>query len=290
MKKILAIFLLIGLSNFAQAQRLPKSESLADQVASLPWQRGPVTASVAGQSHIYVPDGYMFLSPPASEQFLQLNGNPTQGDGDYILSPENQRWFSVFYFQKTGFVKDEKDITPEQQQKTLDALEAQTKLDNKIRKRNGWPSLTVLGWALKPQYDYSTKRLEWATILQSTDGQDDVNFNTRILGRYGVMGVDLVDNKNDIEKVIPTFNGLLDYFSFNPGNKYSDHQAYDKVAKYGLLGLIAGGAAAAVVKTGILAAIFAAIAGFSKAIIIFILAAFAAVARSIRSIFKKRKP
>jgi uncharacterized membrane-anchored protein len=43
---------------------------------------------------------------------------------------------------------------------------------------------------------------------------------------------------------------LLQNYSFNEGEKYSEFRSGDKIAEYGLSALIVGGAAAAAVKTG----------------------------------------
>jgi uncharacterized membrane-anchored protein len=53
--------------------------------------------------------------------------------------------------------------------------------------------------------------------------------------------------------VVPEFEGLLGGLTFVPGQKYSEFRAGDKIAEYGLTALIAGGAAAVALKSGLLA-------------------------------------
>ncbi len=61
-------------------------------------------------------------------------------------------------------------------------------------------------------------------------------------------------------------------FNYNSGHKYGEWQSGDKVAAYGLTGLITGGAAVAAAKSGLLAKIGIAIAKMGKAIAIGVLA------------------
>jgi uncharacterized membrane-anchored protein len=53
--------------------------------------------------------------------------------------------------------------------------------------------------------------------------------------------------------VVPNFESLLSGFSFLPGGSYAEFRSGDKIAKYGLATLVAGGATALAVKTGLLA-------------------------------------
>ena len=52
---------------------------------------------------------------------------------------------------------------------------------------------------------------------------------------------------------IPEFNTLISGFSYTDGHRYADFRSGDKIAKYGLAALIAGGAAGVALKTGLLA-------------------------------------
>jgi hypothetical protein len=80
--------------------------------------------------------------------------------------------------------------------------------------------------------------------------QYTVNYNIRLLGRAGVMNAVLVSDPTALENDIRAFKTTLAGFSFDPGERYSEYRAGDKIAEYGLTGLIVGGAAAAAAKTG----------------------------------------
>jgi len=112
----------------------------------------------------------------------------------------------------------------------------------------------------------------WAINGSEDNGVDpSVNYSVRVLGRRGTMNVDLVLDPKDMAKVEPVFNSIMSGFRFSGGNRYADFVSGDKVAGYGLTALIAGGAGAAAVKSGLLAKfwkfivlIFAAIAAYIK--------------------------
>lgn len=270
-------------------------QTFFQKIQGLPWVVGPKRVAIGVDASFEVPSGYRFLPPPYSTQFLYLNGNPDFRGGYYILSKNSYAWFSVFHFLNAGYVKDKEKITPHFINKTYQILERGTREENVLRKKKGLAILGLHGWYIKPNYNPVTHRLEWATLL-STPGRkgDVVDFNTRFLGRYGVMSVVLVDDQSRIAKDIPVFNGVMQGFGFDPGSRYSDHESGDKTAEYGLMGLIAGGAAAVAVKTGLFATMLAALVGFGKALIAIIvgfwkviMVAVAGAATSLKRFFRR---
>ena len=69
------------------------------------------------------------------------------------------------------------------------------------------------------------------------------------------------------------------------GSKYSEWRSGDKVAQYGLTGLITGGLVVGAAKLGILSKLGVVIAKFAKVIIVGILALGAAIAKFFKGIF-----
>lgn len=109
--------------------------------------------------------------------------------------------------------------------------------------------MTIIGWEHPPHYDEVTHNLEWAVRAES-EGSPVVNFNTRLLGRGGVMEVTLVTDPALLAETLPKFKAMLSGFDFNQGQKYAEFRAGDKMAAYGLTGLIVGGGAAVLAKSG----------------------------------------
>ncbi len=123
---------------------------------------------------------------------------------------------------------------------------------NEIRRERGWEEVHVLGWHTLPYYDELTNNLKWAIIGGSSTGQS-VNLSTRVLGRGGAMSADLVVGDEDLAYALDGYGQLIDQLKFTSGHRYAEFREGDKVAKYGLTALIAGGAGAVAMKTGLLA-------------------------------------
>ncbi len=112
--------------------------------------------------------------------------------------------------------------------------------------------MNIVGWDQPPRYNEETHNLEWA-IRGESEGEKVINYNTRLLGRKGVMEVNLVVDPDKLAATLPAYQEILTAYSFKNGERYAEYRAGDKLAKYGLTALIAGGAATVAVKTGLFA-------------------------------------
>jgi uncharacterized membrane-anchored protein len=147
----------------------------------------------------------------------------------------------------------------------------------------GLETLTMVGWAVEPKYNETTNNLEWGTIIESENGGRTVNYETRLLGRHGFMNVTLLCDPEALDATLPAYQSLLTTFAYVPGKTYAEFRDGDKVAKYGLTALVAGGAAYAAVKTGLLAGILA----FAKKLWYLVVAAVVAVWSGIKRMFRR---
>src|SRR5439155_1657047 len=151
--------------------------------------------------------------------------------------------------------------------------------------------LRAPNWVVGPReltMSGNATRLEWATLLRAQGGEA-TNFLTKILGRKGYTTVVLVTRPDNTAAAVADVDSVLRAYRFNGGDTYADWRPGDKVAEYGLTGLIVGGAVAAAVKTGLLKGLWkfivAGIAAFWK----LLLPGTAAVAAALRSLFKRRQ-
>ena len=113
------------------------------------------------------------------------------------------------------------------------------------------PPIEIIGWDQEPKYDPATHNLTWCLRAKSA-GEEFVNFNTRLLGRKGVMKVVLACAPEALPKIKPEFNDLLAKHKFLSGESYAEYRPGDKIAKYGLGALVLGGAAVGAAKLGLL--------------------------------------
>ncbi|MEN8006110.1 MAG: DUF2167 domain-containing protein [Candidatus Krumholzibacteriota bacterium] len=207
-------------------------------------------------AQIEIPEGYQFVDGDGTRVLMEWLENPTNGQELGFVMPEVEEdgaldWFVVFEYNPIGFVRDdEKD--------NLDAdalikgISEGTEAANEVRRQNGWEEFHVSGWKIPPYYDIETNNLKWAILGYSNSGES-VNFSTRLLGRGGAMSADLVLGPEILDQALPDYENLISGFSFTTGNRYAEFREGDKVAKYGLTALIAGGAGAVAMKTGLLA-------------------------------------
>lgn len=217
---------------------------------SVKWQRGPCDASLGSIADMRVPLGYIFAGEADTKRIMEVMGNTVSGEELGLLAPETFDWFVVYEFDDVGYVKDdEKDsLDPAA---LLKSIQKSTEQGNKIRRKRGFPGLKNIRWLTEPYYDQQTNNLEWAIQGEDDTGDPFVNHNTRLLGRKGIMVVTLVSDPASVPDVMPEFKTSLKDFAFKAGNTYAEFRSGDKLASYGLTALVAGGAAAVAVKTGL---------------------------------------
>ena len=239
---------------------------------------GPTNVKLGGVAELQVPAGYLFLDGKATRAMMEAAGEPISGSELGFLRPTNGEWAVYFEFSDVGYVKDD-DKNKLDAAKLLADIKAGNEEGNKERQRNGNPPLIIVGWDQEPKYDDRTHNLTWA-IRATCEGQPILNYNTRLLGRKGVMEVVLVCEPDKLQSTLPTFNGLLaSGYKFSSGETYAEYKPGDKIAKYGLGALVLGGAAVGAAKLGLLSPV---ILFFKKAWKVLIVAVVA-----IASFFKK---
>ena len=235
----------------AAAQEPPPAET-ADPVAELPWELGPTTGAIAERANIELPEGFVFLGAPGTRDFNELMENPPSGVDEFVVAPDDLRWTAYFWFDPVGYVEDDEALDPDA---ILQSIREGTEVGNEERTARGWDTMSILGWSFEPQYDRQLNALEWAVLAKmDQSGHQLVNYNTRLLGRRGVMHVILVADPETLDASIAEFKGLMPGYAFAAGERYAEFQAGDHVAEYGLAALITGGAAAVAAKKGWLAA------------------------------------
>jgi uncharacterized membrane-anchored protein len=201
---------------------------------------------------LQVPSGYRFTGSNGTIQLMEAYGNLTSGGELGYIAPLDMEWFAVFEFDDCGYVKDDEKDKLNADDILAQMKEGQIKANEELSKR-GMSTLEVTGWQTPPFYNPQTNNLEWAIRLRSSDGSEIVNYKTKLLGRRGVMDVVLVCSESELPAVIPEYQKLLQGYAFNKEESYAAFSSGDKVAEYGLTGLIVGGGLLVAAKSGILA-------------------------------------
>lgn len=255
-------------------------QQIGQQIEGLNWQTGPKAVAIAGNSTLQLPQGYTFLDQAGTREFEKLTQNLANGD-EVLVSPKTHDWVAFIEFSGEGLVKDDEKIDANA---LLATLRHNNDTANEERRHRGWDTLQIAGWAQPPQYNSTTKRLEWAMTLEG-GGTRSVNFATKILGRHGFTTVVLACGVDDEPAAVAQLNQLLTGYRFNDGERYADWRPGDKVAAYGLGALVLGGAAVAASKAGLLKGAIAVLVAAWKLIVAGVVAALA----FLRSRFGRRK-
>ena len=249
-------------------------------VKNLKYQQGEIDLR-DGLAQLTVPKDFRFLGPDDAETVLvKLWGNPPSEEKPLgLLIPagmtplDTNCWVVTLDYSEDGYVKDD-DAAKINYDDLLKKMQKGIAAENKERKKKGYPTLTLVGWAAPPHYDAATHKLYWAKDLKfEGEDSDTLNYSIRMLGRKGVLELNAVasiDQFPEIEKQTPQILGMVD---FKDGNRYADfNPKTDQVAKYGLTALVAGGALAAAAKFGLLKGLWVFILAAKKFIIIGVLA------------------
>ena len=280
---LLAFSLCLAISLIRAADE-PASDTSESLLKRLNWIKGPARADLKSLAEIQVPEGFVFTGAKETRQLLEAMGNPTSGSELGFLAPTSLAWFVVFEFSDVGYVKDD-DKDKLNADKLLKSIKAGTEQANQFREKMGAAPLHITGWEIPPHYNEQTHNLEWA-IRAESEGHPVINYNTRLLGRKGVMEVNLVIDPEKLNTAMPAYQTVLKDYSYKAGERYAEYHQGDKLAKYGLAALITGGAAAVAVKTGLFASL---IVLFKKGWKLVVLAVAAVVAWFKRLITGGRK-
>lgn len=278
-------------SAVGHAQNFVKTRAEAEAlVQGLKYQHGAINLQ-NGLATIEVPTNFNYLGHKDAEKVLvNLWRNPPSSETLGMLIPAGQTpldpdgWAVTLSYANDGYVKDT-DADKINYDKLLKQMQAGVRKADKERAKKGYPTVELVGWAEPPHYDAATHKLYWAKDLRF-DGEttDTLNYNIRILGRRGVLVLNVIGGMDQLKAIKSETPQILRMVNFDQGNRYADfNPKVDKVATYGIAALVAGGVAA---KLGFFKLLWVFILGAKK----FIIIAVAAIAAWFRKIFKRRRP
>jgi len=284
MKIKLAGLLLIGLlaaAGVVRAQddtnRLAEIARLKQILQSLKYQHGEIDLH-GGLAKLTVPPEFNFLGADDAETVLvKLWGNPPMNPKPLgLLIPagmtpaSSNAWVVTIDYEENGYVKDN-DASKINYDDLLKQMQKGIAENNKQRQAQGYPAITLVGWAAPPHYDAATHKLYWAKDIKfEGTSEDTLNYSIRMLGRKGVLelnAVSSIDQFSEIDRQTPQILSMVD---FKEGSRYADFDPkVDKVATYGIAALVAGGIAA---KLGLFKLLIPALLAAKKLIVIGVIA------------------
>ena len=234
-----------------------ESEKVQKILDALDFQQGAIKLPSA-HATLNVNSDYYYLSPADTKRVLvELWGNPP-GTAENLLgmlfpakrTPNDDTWGATISFLDDGYVSDE-DAAKYDYTALLKDMQTDTADSNPERVKQGFGSIKLIGWAAPPFYDKAEHKLHWAKELEF-DGSPShtLNYDLRALGRQGVLKMSFVAGLDKLAEVKEAIPSVLAIPSYDKGSTYADYvPGVDKIAAYGIGGLIAGKIAA---KTGLL--------------------------------------
>ncbi len=247
------------------------------------YQTGKVTLR-NGLATLNLPEGYRYLDPDQSDRVLvDLWGNPPGPKTLGMIFPPNIQpttegsWVVVIRYEEEGFVKDD-EADSINYSDLLKEMQESAKETNEERKKKGYDTVEIVGWAEQPSYDKAAHKLYWAKNLKFSDSAENtLNYDVRVLGRRGVLSLNAVSTMAKLTTVKADMKDVIGFVEFNEGNRYTDFNPnIDKVAAYGIGALIVGTVAA---KAGLFKGLFALLLAGKKFVAIAVVALFGLIAK-----------
>jgi uncharacterized membrane-anchored protein len=176
-----------------------------------------------------------------ARKLLEIAKEPAQpGLEGWIASDDFVHEFGFLSFNEEGHisVEDWSEIDPAAMLKEISDKTEQSNLE---RRKNGSNRLHVTGWLQQPTLDRVTNTVYWTFGARGDDNIELINSVALRLGRTGFEKLVWITDKPHF---IPAGGGgeldvMLRAHNFDPGHRYADFTTGDKVAAYGVAGLVA---------------------------------------------------
>ncbi|MEB0078779.1 DUF2167 domain-containing protein [Pseudomonas sp. CCI3.2] len=236
----------------AKVQQTP-----AQFFATLKPQHGTINLP-GGVATLSLNDDFYYLTPQDTERLIVDGwGNPPGHKTLGMIVPHATNpmsrggWGVLVSYKDDGHVSDE-DAAQIDYTEMLKQMQEDDVENNNERRKQGYPGLQLVGWAEPPRYDDQSHKMYWARELKADNADENtLNYSIRVLGRQGVLELNAVASMSDLATIQREMPHVLAFTNFTDGNRYADYEpGTDKLAKYGLAALVAGGLAA---KAGLFA-------------------------------------
>lgn len=281
----------------APARAADSLSELMSLEKSLKYQSGDVAVG-SNLATLHLGTNYRFLNATDARKVIVDGwGNPPAAADDVLgmiapgkMSPlADHSWGVVVRYVDEGHI-DDADAAKIDYGDLLSQMQAGIKAANAERKRAGYETMNLVGWARTPSYDHGAKKLIWAKeIAFAGSDEHTLNYDVRVLGRSGVLSMNAVGEMGDLKKFEVAMADIAGHTEFNAGQRYADFDASrgDKVAAYGVAGLIAGGVAA---KAGFFKVLLGLLIAAKKLVIVALIAIFAVLKSVFSSLGNRAKP
>ncbi len=292
------VSMLAAQSTAQSAPLSPQEQAAMDQLAREVEQLKPQSGKISipeGKLELDLGQKYVFYSAADARKILvDIWGNPpeaVEGTLGMVMpagsSPLSDAWGAIISFEDSGYVSDE-DAADSDYNSLLADIQAGQDATNEERVAQGYPAMKLVGWAEHPTYNKGSHSVVWAQDIDvSTEDVNTLNYDVRMLGRYGAVSINFVSTMDKLLEIKAASQQFVTHATFADGARYADfNEATDKVAEYGVGGLVAAGLGlGAAKKLGLLGIILA----FGKKGLVLLLPLFAGIAALYRRLFGKKE-
>lgn len=238
---VAGLLLLAGTAAADQGPYPKTDEERQAAFDALNWLRAPKAYSLdASHAHIQLPDGKVLLLGADAERYSWLISGTEFPGTEAVMSHESGEADVYYEWRDEGYVSDS-DWSDVDADALLTQYKDSTKEANEERVANGFEPMEVVGWLQPPAYDETTRTVSYAIELKDT-GSHWANVVALRLGRAGyaeltwVGSIGLVETSGGQPALLQT---ALANHEFDEGHRYADYKEGDKVAAYGVAGLVA---------------------------------------------------
>jgi uncharacterized membrane-anchored protein len=274
----------------ASAEQGPYPKTEEEKKAAfdaLKWQGQGEYKLPGSHAAIRLPAGQMVLLGADAQRYSWLISGTEFPATEAVLSFESGDSDVYYEWRDEGYVKDSdwEDVDGDE---LLKQYRDSTEAANEERTANGFKPMHVTGWLETPHYDQNTRTVTYALELHDEDSSW-ANAVALRLGRAGYTEFTWVGSIEQFKNASgrpDLLNQALASHAFEEGHRYADFQEGDKVAAYGVAGLVATALGVKFGK-GLIAAIIAFVVAGKKIIIPAVLVAGAAIAKFGRRLFRR---
>ena len=264
-----------------------EAESAVPAGPELQYQTGNITLPNKVAT-LHLGDKYRYLDPNETNKLLMAWGNESDTSTQGTIIPADvdpwseTGWAVILTYEDDGHIDDSHAAEIDYDDMLKDMKEG-TEDHNSDRKKAGFDAVHLIGWAEKPHYDASAKKLYWAKELNFEGSSGNtLNYDVRVLGREGVLSMNAVAGMDLLEQIRREMRPLIEVAEFNEGYRYAEFDAKtDRTAEYGLAALVAAGVGA---KLGLFAKLGALLLAFKK----FLIIGLVALGALIKKLFGKK--
>lgn len=295
MKSILRMAWLAGLllasnSVLADQGEYPKTDEEREAAFNALTWRDEARAYALDRSHAHIqlPQGKLLLLGSDAERFGWLVSGIEFPGTEAVLSYESADAAVVYYeWRDEGYVNDS-DWSEVDADELLTQYKEATVASNEERAKNGFAPMEVVGWLQPPSYDSTSRTVTYAMELKDTD-EHWANAVALRLGRTGYTEFTWAGSLGSLQSSgnhPELLQAALDTHEFDEGYRYTDFQEGDKVATYGIAGLVATALGLKFSK-GLIAALIAFLVAGKKIIIPAVLLGGAGLFKYWRKLFNR---